>query len=140
DLVTSESSQGTSQITLQFNLDTNIDAAAMDVQAAITQATRRLPADLPSPPTFNKVNPNDQAIILLALTSDSLTEAQLYDFGTTEVSQRITVLNGVSEVNLYGARGAVRIKVDPAKLAVRNMTVDDLSAAIRGGTSYQGSG
>lgn len=140
DLITSDSSQGSTQLTLQFSLDKNVDAAAMDVQAAITQATRRLPADLPSPPTFNKVNPNDQAIMLVALTSDSLTEGQLYDFVTSEVSQRITVLDGVSEVNIYGARGAIRIKADPAKLAARNLTVDELAAAIRQGTSYQGSG
>src|SRR5829696_6862479 len=79
ELITSKSSQGFTQLTLQFNLDKNVDAAATDVQAAISRAQGVLPADLPSPPTFTKTNPNDQPIMFIALVSDSMTRGQLYD-------------------------------------------------------------
>ena len=137
---TSTSSQGTTTITLQFALSKGIDAAATDVQAAIQSAAGQLPNDLPSPPTFTKTNPNDQPVMYVALTSDTLSDGELYRYGTTEVSQRINVLPGVSEVNIYGVKGAIRVKVDPGRLAARNMTFDELSAAIRSGTSYSGAG
>lgn len=140
DLVTSESRQGNTDITLQFHLSKSIDAAATDVQAAINQSMRSLPIDLPSPPTFSKSNPNDRAIIMLALTSDSLTEGQLYDYASTEVAQRISMQPGISKVDIYGTKGAVRVKADPLRLAARGLTLDELGAAIRAGTSYQGSG
>lgn len=140
ELTTSASSQGSTVITLQFDLTKGIDAAATDVQSAIQRATGQLPNDLPSPPTFTKTNPNDQPVIYIALTSDTLSDGELYRYGTTEVSQRINVLPGVSEVNVYGVKGAIRIKVDPGRLAARNMTFDDLAAAIRAGTSYSGAG
>ena len=140
ELSTSSSSQGNTQITLQFALSKGIDAAATDVQSAIQSAAGQLPNDLPSPPTFNKTNPNDQPVVYVALTSDTLTDGELYRYGTTEVSQRINVLPGVSEVNIYGVKGAIRIKVDPGALATRNLTFEDLAAAIRSGTSYSGAG
>ncbi len=140
DLTTSTSSQGSTTITLQFDLNKGIDAAATDVQSAIQRASGQLPNDLPSPPTFNKSNPNDQPVIYIALTSDTLSDGELYRYGTTEVSQRINVLPGVADVNIYGVKGAIRIKVDPGKLATRNMTFGDLAAAIRSGTSYSGAG
>ncbi|MEO8440775.1 MAG: efflux RND transporter permease subunit, partial [Spartobacteria bacterium] len=117
-----------------------IDAAATDVQSAIQSAAGQLPNDLPSPPTFTKTNPNDQPVMYVALTSDTLTDGELYRYGTTEVSQRINVLPGVSEVAIYGVQGAIRIKVDPGALASRNMTFDELATAIRSGTSYSGAG
>ena len=140
ELSTSTSSQGNTSITLQFDLSKGIDAAATDVQAAIQRATGQLPSDLPSPPTFTKTNPNDQPVLFVALTSDTLSDGELYRYGTTQVSQRINILPGVSEVNIYGVKGAIRIKVDPGKLAARNMTFDELSAAIRASTSYSGAG
>ena len=140
ELVTSQSTQGHTSLTLQFALDKNIDAAATDVQTAISQATGNLPVDLPSPPTFSKTNPNDQPILYIALTSDSVTPGQLYDYGSTQVGQRISILPGVSRVNVFGTKSAVRIKADPSAMAARGISVDDLAAAIRNGTSYIGAG
>ena len=110
------------------------------MQAAIQRASGQLPSDLPSPPTFTKANPNDQPVIYIALTSDTLSDGELYRYGTTQVQQRINILPGVSQVNVYGSKGAIRIKVDPGALASRNMTFDDLSAAVRAGTAYSGAG
>src|SRR3982075_2795179 len=140
EVVTSSSTQGVASFTLQFALDKNIDAAATDVQTAISQATGSLPADLPAPPTYSKSNPNDQPIMYIALTSDSVTPGQLYDFGSTQVGQRISILPGVSSVNVFGTKSAVRIKVDPSKMWSRGISVDDLVAAVRNGTSYTGAG
>jgi HAE1 family hydrophobic/amphiphilic exporter-1 len=140
ELTTSSSSQGNTQITLQFDLSKGIDAAATDVQSAIQRASGQLPADLPSPPTFTKTNPNDQPVMYVALTSDTLSDGELYRYGTTEVSQRINILPGVSEVAVYGVKGAIRIKVDPGKLAARNLTFEELADAVRDGTAYSGAG
>jgi len=139
-LTTSTSSQGNTQITLQFDLSKGIDAAATDVQSAIQRASGQLPSDLPSPPTFTKSNPNDQPVMYVALTSDTLSDGELYRYGTTEVSQRINILPGVSQVNIYGVKSAIRIKVDPGALASRGMTFAELSAAVGAGTSYSGAG
>jgi hydrophobic/amphiphilic exporter-1 (mainly G- bacteria), HAE1 family len=140
ELVTSQSTQGHVGFTLQFALDKSIDAAATDVQTAISQATGSLPVDLPSPPTYSKTNPNDQPILYIALTSDSVTPGRLYDYGSTQVGQRISILPGVSSVNVFGTKSAVRIKVDPSKMWARAISIDDLVAAIKNGTSYTGAG
>src|SRR2546427_4851597 len=140
DVVTSQSTQGFASFTLQFALDKNIDAAATDVQTAISQATGSLPADLPSPPTYSKSNPNDQPIMYIALTSDSVTSGQLYDYASTQVGQRISILPGVSRVNVYGTKSAIRIKANPSAMWARGITIDDLSAAIKNETSYTGAG
>jgi len=140
EVVTSKSTQGVATFTLQFALDKNIDAAATDVQTAISQATGSLPVDLPSPPTYSKSNPNDQAIMYLAMTSDSVTPGQLYDYASTQVGQRISILPGVSQVNVFGTKSAIRIKANPSALWARGISVDDLSNAIRNGTSYTGAG
>jgi HAE1 family hydrophobic/amphiphilic exporter-1 len=140
ELVTSKSSQGHASLTLQFALDKSIDAAATDVQTAISRATGNLPVDLPSPPTFSKTNPNDQPIMYIALTSDSVTAGQLYDYASTQVGQRISILRGVSSVNVFGAKSAIRIKADPAAMWARGISVDDLTAAVRNGTSTVGAG
>jgi HAE1 family hydrophobic/amphiphilic exporter-1 len=140
ELVTSKSSQGHVSLTLQFALDKSIDAAATDVQTAISQATGSLPIDLPSPPTPSKTNPNDLPIIYIALTSDSITAGRLYDYASTQVGQRISILPGVSRVAIFGAKSAIRIKADPAAMWARAISIDDLAAAIRGGTSYSGAG
>jgi hydrophobic/amphiphilic exporter-1 (mainly G- bacteria), HAE1 family len=140
ELVTSKSSQGHTSLTLQFVLEKSIDAAATDVQTAITQATGSLPIDLPSPPTFSKTNPNDQPIMYIALTTDSVTRGQLYDYANTQVGERISILPGVSRVAVYGTKSAVRVKADPSKMWARGISVDDLAVAIRNGTSYAGAG
>jgi HAE1 family hydrophobic/amphiphilic exporter-1 len=140
EVVTSSSTQGVATFTLQFALDKNIDAAATDVQTAISQAIGSLPADLPSPPTYSKSNPNDQPIMYIALTSDSVTPGQLYDYASTQVGQRLSILAGVSRVNVFGTKSAIRIKANPSAMWARGISIDDLSAAIRSGTSYTGAG
>jgi len=140
ELVTSNSSQGHSGFVLQFDLSKNIDGAATDVQTAITQAQGQLPVDLPSPPTFKKNNPNDQPIQYIAVYSDSVTAGQVYDYANTQAGERMSILPGVSRVLVYGTQSAVRIKADPSAMAVRNITVDDLTSAIKNGTAYTGAG
>jgi hydrophobic/amphiphilic exporter-1 (mainly G- bacteria), HAE1 family len=140
DIITSTSTQGNTSFTLQFVLSKSIVDAATDVQAAIQSATGKLPLDLPSPPTFKKTNPNDQSIYLLGLLSDTLTDGDLYKYASTAVAQRIAILPGVSQVNIYGVQSAIRIKADPAGLASRGLTMDDLANAIKAGTVYSGAG
>ena len=140
EVVTSKSTQGYTSMTLQFALEKSIDAAATDVQTAISKATGSLPIDLPSPPSFSKTNPNDQAIMYIALTSDSVTPGQLYDYASTQVAQRISILPGVSRANVFGTKSAVRIKADPSAMWARGISVDDLAAAIKNGTSTVGAG
>ncbi len=140
EMVTSNSGTGHSSFVLQFELSKSVDAAATDVQAAINQAAGKLPVDLPSPPTFSKTNPNDQPIIYIGLTSDTVTEGQLFDYANTQVGERISILPGVSQVQVYGAQSAVRIKADPSAMASRNITIDDLDNAIKNGTAYTGAG
>ena len=108
EVVTSSSQQGNTAFTLQFDLSKSIDAAATDVQAAITQATGSLPVDLPSPPTFSKTNPNDQPIMYIALTSNTVTSGELYNYASTEVRQRISIRQGVRRVRCvrHQIRGA----------------------------------
>jgi HAE1 family hydrophobic/amphiphilic exporter-1 len=140
DIITSSSNQGNTSLTLQFVLSKSITDAATDVQAAIQRATGKLPLDLPSPPTFSKTNPNDQAVYLIGLMSDTLTDGDLYKYASTVVGQRIAILPGVSQVNIYGVQGAIRIKADPAALAARGLTMDDLANGIKAGTVYSGAG
>jgi HAE1 family hydrophobic/amphiphilic exporter-1 len=140
DIITSSSTQGNTSLTLQFVLSKSITDAATDVQAAIQRATGKLPIDLPSPPTFTKTNPNDQAVYYLGLMSDTLTDGDLYKYASTVVAQRVAILPGVSQVNIYGVQGAIRIKADPAALASRGLTMDDLANAIKAGTVYSGAG
>jgi HAE1 family hydrophobic/amphiphilic exporter-1 len=139
-LITSASTQGMTALTLEFNLDKSVDAAATDVQAAITQATGSLPLDLPTPPTFTKFNPNDQPIVYLSVTSDTMAQGKLYDFASTEIAQRINTVEGVSKVDIYAPKSAIRIKADPSLLATRGLTLKDLAEAVGAGTSYVGSG
>ncbi|MGZ4983924.1 MAG: efflux RND transporter permease subunit, partial [Chthoniobacterales bacterium] len=137
---TSSSTQSSTNITLQFDLEKSVDAAATDVQAAIQRASGQLPNDLPQPPQFQKTNPNDQPVMYIALTSDTLTDGDLYKYATSQVQQRVNILPGVSQVQIFGVKSAIRVKVDPGALAARNMTFDELAAAVRAGTSYAGAG
>src|ERR1035437_8140150 len=114
DSMTSSSSRGSTSITLQFSLDRGLDAAAQDVQSAIAAALRRLPPGMPNPPTFRKVNPADQPILNLSLNSPTLPLSEVDEYAETLISQRISMINGVAQVNVMGAQKyAVRAQVDP---------------------------
>ena len=131
DQMTSVSSQGGTQITLVFALNRNIDAAAQDVQAAIARALRQLPPDMPTPPSYQKVNPADTPIVFLALTSSTLPMSTLNEYGDTMMAPRISMIEGVSQVQIYGAQKyAVRVQLDPKELASRGIGIDEVDAAI----------
>jgi len=132
DSMTSSSGLGSTNVTLQFALDRDIDAAAQDVQAAIARTSRQLPPDMPFPPTYRKVNPADQPILFISLTSPSLPLYELDEYGETMIAQRISMLSGVAQVNVYGGQKyAVRIQVDPRQLATRGIGFDDVMRAVR---------
>jgi HAE1 family hydrophobic/amphiphilic exporter-1 len=134
DSMTSSNTLGNTQITLQFALDRNIDAAAQDVQSMISKAGRDLPQNMPSPPSFQKVNPADSAILLLTLSSPTMRMSDVDDYAENLMAQRISMVNGVSQVNVYGAQKyAVRVQIDPAKLASRQIGTDEVLQAIRSG-------
>jgi hydrophobe/amphiphile efflux-1 (HAE1) family protein len=128
--MTSQSVQGAVSITLQFNLDRDIDAAAQDVQAAISAASRQLPSNLPAPPTLHKVNPSDKAILYIAMHSDTLPLSQVDTYAETLLSRQISTLAGVAQVNVFGSQKyAVRIQTDPTALAARGIGIDQVAAA-----------
>ena len=129
--MTSVSSFGSSQITLQFALDRDIDAAEQDVQAAINAATNLLPRTLPAPPTYSKSNPADQPILTLAVSSDTLSLAQISDFTDSVLAQKISQVSGVGLVTMGGGqKPAVRVQVDPVALAGTGLTLEDVRQAI----------
>ncbi len=133
DSMSSTSAQGNTQITLQFALDRSIDAAAQDVQSAIATAQRRLPADMPTPPSFRKVNPADMPIFYLAMTSDTLPLSVVNDYAETQLAQRLSTISGVAQVAVYGSQKyAVRIQADPDQLASRGIGLDELQKAVQG--------
>ena len=118
DSMSSTSSQGITRITLQFALERSIDAAALDVQSALTAAARQLPVEMTTPPSYFKVNPGDQPVYLLTLGSDTLPMSEVDEFGEVRLAQRISMVPGVAQVFVYGQQKyAVRIQLDPAKLA-----------------------
>jgi HAE1 family hydrophobic/amphiphilic exporter-1 len=130
DSMTSSSSQGGTFITLQFRLDRNIDAAAQDVQAAISSVSRRLPRAMPNPPTFRKQDPSAQPVFLIALWSDTIPISKVDQYARNMLATQISTLDGVAQVNISGqARYAVRIQADPAALAARQMSLVDLANA-----------
>jgi len=134
DTMSSSSALGSTQITLQFNLARPLDAAAQDVQSAIARVAAQLPPDMPSPPSYNKVNPADQPILYLALTSPTLPLWTLDEYGETQIAQRISTINGVAQVQVYGAQKyAVRVQVDPGALASRGIGIDEVSRAVQAG-------
>jgi HAE1 family hydrophobic/amphiphilic exporter-1 len=131
DSMTSSSSLGFTSITLQFTLDRELDAAAQDVQTAIATAQRRLPPGMPTPPTFRKVNPADQPILMLSLNSQTLPLPTVDDYAENMIAQRVSMVSGVAQVNVFGAmKYAVRAQVDPTLLAARNIAISDVEAAI----------
>src|SRR3954451_7132271 len=127
--MSSSSSQGSTQITIQFDLDRNLDAAAQDVQSAISAAGRHLPTNMPSPPTMRKVNPSDQPIIYIAMGSQSLPLQEVDKYAETLLARQLSTLNGVAQVNVYGSQKfAVRIQADPAALAARGIGIDQVAS------------
>ncbi len=139
--MTSTSALGSTQITLQFDLDRNIDAAALDVQSAINAAAGQLPANLPSPPTFRKTNPADLAIIVLAVQSDTLPLTRVNEYADTILAQQISQIPGVGDVGIGGAqKPAVRVQVDPAKLAAMGMSLEEVRGVIATTTVSQPTG
>src|SRR5215831_8260784 len=132
DSINSSNSQGSTSITLQFNLSRNIDAAAQDVQQAISASLPQLPPGMPSPPSLRKSNPADSPVLLLTLSSDVLSLQKIDEYAETLIAQRISMVDGVSQVQVYGAtKWAVRVQMDPNALADRGIGVDDIDTAIR---------
>src|SRR4030042_1413472 len=124
DSMSSTNALGLSQITLQFHRSRTLDAAAQDVQAAIAKAGKQLPPDLPTPPIYQKVNPADQPILYLALYSDTLPLSTVNEYGDTLMAQRISMINGVAQVQIFGEQKfAVRIQLDPKALASRGIGI-----------------
>ncbi len=136
DLITSRSQQSTSSIVLQFALDKPMGQAEAEVQAAIQRAAGNLPADLPAPPSFQTTNPNTQPIVYITLATDTLTTADLYDYANNIVAQRMMMLQGVSEAQVYGSPRAVTIQMDANALSSRQLTVLDVADAVTGGNVF----
>ncbi|MEO5715885.1 MAG: efflux RND transporter permease subunit [Luteolibacter sp.] len=133
--MTSTSGLGSVSITIQFDLDIKIDSAAQDVQAAISAAGGQLPTNLPSPPSFRKVNPADSPILILSLVSDVLPLTEVSDYGSNVIAQQISQISGVAQVDIMGERKpAVRVQVDPAKLASLGLGMDDVRGVIASAT------
>ncbi|PYX11329.1 MAG: acriflavine resistance protein B, partial [Acidobacteria bacterium] len=134
DSMTSSSSTGFTQITLQFNLSRSLDAAAQDVQSMIAKAARDLPQNLPSPPSYQKVNPADAPILYLSLSSRTLRLSDVDEYAETLIAQRISMVSGVAQVSVYGAQKyAVHAKLDPKALASRQIGIDEVTTAIQNG-------
>jgi HAE1 family hydrophobic/amphiphilic exporter-1 len=132
--ISSTSSLGNTQITLQFDLSRDIDGAAQDVQAAIAAALRQLPPGMPSPPTYQKVNPASSPVLYLSLSSDTLPLSKVDEYAETMLAQRISMVNGVAQVSVFGSQKyAVRVQADPLALASRGITMSDLQTAIQQG-------
>ena len=131
DSMTSSNGVGTTKITLQFNLDRSIDAAALDVQAALSAASRSLPKNMTTPPSFRKVNPADQPVLYLALSSPTLPLSAVDEYAQTLIAQRISTISGVAQVNVNGSQKyAVRAQLDPKALASRQIGIDEVAQAI----------
>jgi HAE1 family hydrophobic/amphiphilic exporter-1 len=131
DSMISTSSQGTSNITLQFSLDREIDGATVDVETAIAEAMPLLPPGMPTPPSFHKVNPGDQPILNFFVTSPTMRLSDLDEYAETMVAQRVSMVSGVAQVQVFGsAKYAVRVQVDPNKLAAHQIGLDEVNTAI----------
>jgi HAE1 family hydrophobic/amphiphilic exporter-1 len=134
DSMTSTNGLGISKITLQFNLSRNIDAAAQDVQTAIATASSQLPQGMPTPPTFRKVNPADQPVLYIAMSTDTLPLSTVDEYAENLLAQRISMISGVAEVVVYGSQKyAVRARLDPKALASRGIGIDEVASAISSG-------
>src|SRR6266700_5125062 len=136
DSITSVSGLGTGRITVQFNLNRNIDAAAQAVAAAIANAVRKLPAEMTTPPSYRKVNPGSAAVLQLTLTSDSLPLSTLNEYAEINIGQRLSTLAGVAQITIFGPQKyAVRVQVDPELLAIRGIGLDEVQKALAAASS-----
>lgn len=135
-LITSRNQESTSNIVLQFVLDKDMGQAEAEVQAAIQRAMGNLPSDLPSPPSFQTTNPNTQPIMYITLATDTLTIGDLYDYANNMVAQRMMMLQGVSEAQVYGSARAVTIRLDANALSSRGLTVLDVASAVKNGNVF----
>jgi len=134
DSMSSVNALGVTQVTLQFNLSRDIDAAAQDVQAAIAKTASQLPPSMPTPPTYQKVNPADQPILYLSLNSPTLPLSAVDEYAETLIAQRVSMVSGVAQVGVFGSQKyAVRVQLDPALLAARGVGIDEVSAAVQKG-------
>src|SRR3954463_7453542 len=130
--MTSVNSLGSTQITLEFELNRSLDGAAVDVQGAITQATRLLPQGMPTPPTFTKVNPADQPILYLVVTSSTIPAWTLDEWAETRIAQRISQVSGVAQVQVLGSQKyAVHVQLDPHGLAAHQIGINEVENALR---------
>ncbi|MBY0490997.1 MAG: efflux RND transporter permease subunit [Gemmatimonadaceae bacterium] len=140
DNITSSSSQGSTNVTIQFNLDRDIDKAAADVQSAISKTLRQLPQGI-NPPSYNKANAADTPIMMYSLNSDVLSRTELNEFAETFIGQRLSTVSGVAQVQVFGsAKFAVRVQLDPAALQQRGIGIDEVQQAINQGNSNQPAG
>ena len=131
DSITSSSARGNTNITLQFVLDRDIDAAGQDVQAAVSAVLRRLPPNMPAPPSVRKVNPADQPILFMSLNSPTLSLTLVDEYAETVIAPRISTINGVAQVQVFGAaKYAVRVQIDPTKLASKGIGIDEVENSI----------
>ena len=141
DQMSSNSSIGQSNVTMQFSLDRNIDSAAQDVQAAISAALGQLPKSLPRPPSFRKVNPNDQPIMYISMFSDTMQLQDLDEYAETLLSREISTIDGVAQITVFGqGKYGVRIQVDPDALAARGIGIDTLANAVAAANVNQSTG
>jgi HAE1 family hydrophobic/amphiphilic exporter-1 len=132
DSMNSTSNQGSTNITLQFSLSRNIDAAAQDVQSMIARAARQLPPQMPAPPSYQKVNPGDFPVLFLALRSQTLPLTTVNEYAESTIAQRASMVSGVAQVQVIGAQKyAVRIDVDPRKLSAHGMGIDEVVSAVQ---------
>jgi hydrophobic/amphiphilic exporter-1 (mainly G- bacteria), HAE1 family len=130
--INSSSTQGGTDITLQFDLSRNIDAAAQDVQAMIGRASRQLPPQMPAPPSYQKVNPTDQSMLFIVLRTSTLPLSALDEIAQSNIAQKISMVSGVAQVNVFGSQKfAVRVDVDPRQLAARSIGIDEVASAIQ---------
>src|SRR5690242_11723415 len=134
DQMTSTNTLGSTNITIQFTLDRNIDAAAQDVQAMIAKAARDLPQNMPAPPSYQKVNPADQPVLYMAISSPTMRLSDVDEYAETTIAQTISQISGVAQVSVYGAQKyAVRVQLDPRKLASAKIGVDEVNNAVQNG-------
>ncbi len=133
--MSSSSGLGSTDITLQFDLSRNIDAAAQDVQAAISRAQGNLPSNMPAPPSYSKVNPAEQPILYIAVSSKTMTPSQVDEYAETMMARRISMVSGVARVRVFGAQKfAVRVQADPEKLAARQIDLEEVRNALASGS------
>lgn len=135
-VISSTNSLSSTRITLEFNNDRDIDKAAVDVQAALLRAQKRLPIEMTTPPSYRKVNPADAPVLIMTMTSPSMDMSELSDYAENLISPTLSTIDGVAQVIVYGEkRYAVRVQVNPSLLATKNLTIDDVASAINAANS-----